>query len=178
MGKILTLILTAALAASMLLTAGCSTSGCTENQNSLPLAGFYSMATKRAVSVSRLSVMGVGAPGDSLLYGPNATVSQIYLPLRSTASTTSFALTFGVNAADSQEETVTDVITFDYESSPWFASEECGAMYRYRITSLSYTTAVIDSVGITDSLITNLDIEKIRIYVKDGQQPGEGDTES
>ena len=83
MGKILTLptVASVALLATILLS-GCNTTGCLQNRNSLPLAGFYSASTGKAISVTGLSVMGVGAPSDSLLYTSSETLSQIYMPLR------------------------------------------------------------------------------------------------
>ena len=77
-------ILTATAAALGL--AACNTSGCTENQNSIPLAGFYSSATEAQVSLDSVGVYGVGAPGDSLLLSPGTSASQIYLPLNASAA--------------------------------------------------------------------------------------------
>ncbi len=162
-------------ATAVILFTACNTAGCTENQNSLPLAGFYSMSTKRQVSLSDLSVMGVGAPGDSLLYESGRMLSQIYLPFRSTKDVTTYRFIYTSTSTPDRPEPVTDELTFTYESHPWFASEQCGAMYRYHIKSLSYTRNFIDSVGITDSLITNLDIEKIHIYFRDDQAEEGGD---
>ncbi len=61
-------------------------------------------------------------------------------------------------------DTFNDTITFDYQSLPYFASEECGAMYRYTINKVSYTTHLIDSVVMLDTLITNSLIPTVRIY--------------
>lgn len=36
-------------------------------------------------------------------------------------------------------------------------------MYRFRITDVVYTRHLIDSVGVTDSLITNIDFQRIKI---------------
>ncbi|MDE5751611.1 MAG: hypothetical protein K2H88_03125, partial [Duncaniella sp.] len=47
--------------------------------------------------------------------------------------------------------------------------------YHYRITSLTYTTHVLDSVAVLDSLITNLERETIRIFFRtaEADQPDE-----
>ncbi|MDE6170290.1 MAG: hypothetical protein K2F68_03925, partial [Duncaniella sp.] len=68
-----------------------------------------------------------------------------------------------------------DTVSFAYTSVPYFASEDCGAMYHYRITSLTYTTHVLDSVAVLDSLITNLERETIRIFFRtaEADQPDE-----
>lgn len=37
-------------------------------------------------------------------------------------------------------------------------------MYHYRITRVSHTSQLLDSVGISDSLITNIERENIRLF--------------
>ena len=39
-------------------------------------------------------------------------------------------------------------------------------MYHYLITDYAYTTHLIDSVAVTDSLITNIDHETIQIFFR------------
>lgn len=145
------------------LAGGCSTSGCLENQNSLPLAGFYSSSTGNSISLDSLEIGGVGAPNDSLLLA-SGSASTLYMPFRSQSPRTSFYFRYTQKVF--VEYGVTDTVTFSYDALPYFASEECGAMYQYRITGVTTTTNLIDSVGITDSLITNLDIERIKIYFR------------
>jgi hypothetical protein len=153
-------------AAALLSATGCSSSSCSDNQNSLPLAGFYAVTTdddgttaSAAVSISGIGINGIGAPNDSLLVGESDSESQVYLPFRFDTPSTSYRFY-------SYEGDVADTITFHYDAFPYFASEECGAMYRYRITKVENTTTLIDSVVVTDSLITNVDIERIKIYFK------------
>lgn len=139
---------------------GCNTSGCLENQSSIPLAGFYNSATGAAISIGSVNIGGVDAPNDSLLLAMGTSASEVYLPLRFSKDVTSFYIqydTLGLWA---------DTITMAYTALPYFASEECGAMYRYTINRLTYTTLLIDSVTLIDSLITNADIERIRIYFR------------
>lgn len=168
MGSLLKSIITICAAACIL--AGCNSSGCINNQNSLPLAGMYSYATLTTVAIPGLTVGGVGAPGDSLI-ASNGTVSSVYLPFRSTQDETSFFFHYNQEGIDS--DAFNDTLTFSYSSIPYFASEECGAMYRYKITSVAYTTHLIDSVGIVDSLITNIDRERIRIYFRSADNDDE-----
>ncbi|MDE6248079.1 MAG: hypothetical protein K2M29_00030 [Paramuribaculum sp.] len=154
-----------AVAFSVMIFAGsCNNNGCLENQNSLPLAGFYSYSSDSPLTLNSLNIGGVGAPNDSLLCKSGDAISQIYLPFRSTADVTSFYITYADSALVAHG--VRDTMTFAYDSYPYLASEECGAMYRYRITSVSYTRNVVDSIAVTDSLITNIDAERIRIYFR------------
>lgn len=146
------------------LLGGCNTSGCTENQSSIPLAGFYNSATGRSIVLDSIAVGGVGAPDDSLLYSPGTRLTEIYLPLRSLDSSTSFFIHYAETGLDFPE--LNDTITLDYTSTPYFASEECGAMYRYNITRMDYTTHMIDSVVIVDSLITNVAVRQFKIFFR------------
>lgn len=155
---------TMAAAALSLLTA-CDTSGCLDNQSSIPLAGFYSSQDNpQAIALDSLNIGGIGAPADSLLLSAGESASAIYLPLRSTASSTAFVINYAYPSLGIDSEAFNDTIAIGYDSEPYFASEACGAMYRYRVTSLTHTTHLIDSVAVTDSLITNTDVERLRIY--------------
>ncbi len=133
------------------------------------------MQTEEPITVDSIAVGGVGAPADTLLLKPSARGSQVYLPFRSTAQETAFYIRYEQKALNFPE--LYDTLTFTYTSVPYFASEDCGAMYHYNITSLQYTRHLIDSVGITDSLINNLDLEKIRIYFRTQETPDDNDNE-
>lgn len=176
MGKILTRTAVIILVASVAwLLAGCDVTGCLQNRNSIPLAGFYSASTGKAVSVSGVEIAGLGAPGDSVLYPSTQPVAQFYLPLRSSEDVTTYEFTFATGSGENIAVAV-DAVTLEYTSYPWFASEDCGVMYRYHIDKVEYTTHVIERVEITDSLVTNLDIETIHIYLRDNS-PQEGEEE-
>lgn len=163
MGKFLIYILVSILVVASSLCS-CSTDGCTENQSSIPLAGFYAAETGEAIALSQLEVYGIGAKGDSLLTEATSTIKQVYLPLRSTQNNTAYCFhyaEFGELAT-----AYNDTVWFEYESTPYFASEECGAMYRYKITSVRHTNVIIDSISLIDPEITNIDMERIKIFFK------------
>ena len=155
----------------LLAAAACNTSGCLDNQSSIPLAGFRSSATGADIGISGLQISGVGAPNDSLLYNGSTSLNQVYLPMRSTASGTAWCFHYLQEGLD--DPALNDTVSFAYESIPYFASEECGAMYRYLITEVSNTTHLIDSVVVADSLITNVDLKRIYIYFRtaDEEEP-------
>lgn len=156
------------MAVTALALASCSNVGCTENQSSLPLAGFYSMQTGKQISPDSIAVGGVDAPNDTLLLGPGSKASQLYLPFRSTMPSTEFYIQYKQKALDFPE--LVDTLRFVYTATPYFASEDCGAMYHYLVTSYSYTTHLIDSVGMTDSLITNINRETIKIFFRTAEE--------
>lgn len=163
------LALTALTAATL---PSCNTTGCTDNQNSLPLAGIYSYTTGNAISISGIAIGGSGAPNDSLLASPGSTVSQVYLPFRATEPFTTFYITYHQEGLEGQQ----DQVTFYYDTHPWFASEECGAMYHYRITRVAHTYVLLDSVGVSDSLITNIERETLQLFFRTAPQPTPGET--
>ncbi|MCM1521601.1 MAG: DUF6452 family protein [Muribaculaceae bacterium] len=152
------------LAVVSLLMSACGASLCTDNQNSIPLAGFYAMSTFEPITLDSLAIGGVGAPNDSLLLAPSSSAKQVYLPLRSTTDRTQFCIAYKQQALDYAE--LNDTLTFTYTSIPYFASSECGAMYHYRVTSLTYTRHLIDSVGLSDSTITNVERETVKIFFR------------
>lgn len=154
-----------AVAAICALMQACNTSGCLENRNSLPLAGFYSSdSLPKAITLDSVQVAGLGAPGDSVLLEAGTAVSTLYLPMRATKPTTTWVLSYKWAYLDNPR--LNDTIELEYTSTPRFASEECGVVYDYRITRYAYTTHLIDSVRVTDSLINNLDKERIHIYFR------------
>lgn len=148
------LALLSLLFAAML--ASCSGDGCTNNRNAIPLAGFYDYASREPVTIGGLAIAGVGAPNDSLLLDPSKSSHQVYLPFRGAQKSTQFKFSSGNFA---------EVVTFTYDSYPYFDGEECGAMWRYRITSVSHSGLIIDSIAVTDSLVTNIERERIMFFV-------------
>ena len=104
--------------------------------------------------------MGIGVPGDSLLLD-GTTTSEVYLPLRASTSTTSYALW---RPSSDGTTTVRDTLTLDYEPIEYFHSIECGAMYNFDIKRLSHTTHGIDSVVLLTPLVTNSRTPALRIH--------------
>ena len=130
----------------------------------MPLAGLYSSSTLGPIAVDSLDVRGIGAPNDSLLVAPARSTRSIYMPFRADAPQVSWVFRFALEGLDFPE--LYDTITFDYQTIPYFASADCGAMYVYRVDRMAYTRHLIDSVAITDSLFTNVDREQIKIYFR------------
>lgn len=160
--------LTAAITAFVMiaLASSCASNGCTDNRSSLPFAGFYAAGTGSTIALDSLDIGGIGAPADSLMLAAGETATQVYLPLRSRQSSTAFFIAYRYKDLDF--EAINDTLTFEYDATPYFASEECGAMMQYRITRLLYTRHILDSIAIVpdDSVINNADVENLRLYFK------------
>lgn len=120
------------------------------------MAGFYDYATREQLTVSGLSVYGVGAPGDSLVMAPTKSAHQVWLPFRGLQDNASFHFNF----ADSE-----NTIFFTYNAIPYFEGEDCGAMWRYHITEVNWDGPNVDSVSVTDPIITNIERERIMIFL-------------
>lgn len=140
------------------------TNECLENKNSIGLAGFYSMSSKKSISIDSLTIFGVGAPGDSMILKNAASVKQVYLPMRMNVTQCKFVLHYDQKSLLST--LLNDTLTLNYEPIPYFASEECGAMYIYKINDFSFTKHIVDSVAIPSMMITNKDAETIEIYMR------------
>lgn len=159
-----------------IILAGCNNSGCTDNHSALPLMGFYDYATAKSVTLDSIDFGGVDAPADSLLAHSGQKVSQLYLPFRNGASQTSFYIHYNYKEQGLDRPEFNDTVTFIYDTEPYFASSECGAMYRYRIRHTRHTRHLVDSLAITDSLITNIERERIQLFFRTAD-PGEGEVE-
>ena len=158
---------------SIIVIAGCSTSECYDNQNSLPLAGFYSSQEKPAsISLDSISILGVGAPGDSILQDSVRSLSQVYLPFRIDQNSTTYEIRYLAGLPGLYR--MKDVITFNYEILPMFVSSACGTVYYYKMNSIETTHNFIDSVVCPTGEITNANVENIKIYfrVSTGEEGG------
>lgn len=156
--KIMALALVSVMVAMVF---GCS-SECYENRNALPLAEFYvaddSGRVEQKVSLDSVEVVGIGVPGDSILWD-GGTMQSLYLPFRTDSDTTGYRFTDMRTGAY-------DVITFVYTRSPRFVSAECGVSFVYGIQEIYTIGSLIDSVTCPTGEITSKNIENLKIYLR------------
>lgn len=145
------------IACIAVITTSCNNDNCSGNSTGIPLAGFYN--GDKSVTITNLTVYGIGAPDDSVIIR-NASASSVYMPLRLSTNSCSYVLDYN------SEDVVNDTLTLGYSAIPYFESHECGAMYNFRITSMEHTTNTIDSVVLTTPMITNADVVSIKIYIQ------------
>lgn len=146
-----------ALVYCALILVSCTDNSCYDNGSALPLVRFYASGTTRQVTVNGLTLRGLGAPGDSLLIDSTAT-SEVYLPLRATASNSQWVFDYP------GDTDLADTLTIAYEPIPYFAGAECGAMYNFQLTNVSCTHNVIDSVQVVKPLINNGTDVALRVF--------------
>lgn len=149
---------------------GCNSTGCLENRSSIPMVEFYSSTTEEPITPDSIAIGGVGAPNDSLLLTEKQRVGKIYLPFRSNKTSAAYYIDYRWKGVP---DGFTDTVWFDYKAIPYFASSECGAMYRYRIENVRHTDILLDSVVLLDSLITNIQEPSIRFYFPTGKNESE-----
>lgn len=114
-------------------------------------ASFMNSSTKAAVS-QNVTVWGVG---QEYLWVKDSLLQKILLPLSSN-DTTSFAISF---------DSKIDTITFIHQTMQKYASMESGFYFEYKLQSIDYTNNRIDSILITDSLVTKKWNENIKLYL-------------
>jgi len=119
---------------------------------SILLATFMNSETNKAIT-SKVSALGIGL--DSYLV-KDTTINEILLPFSST-DTTSYLITF-----DSQ----IDTITFLHQTFQKYDSMESGFYYEFKLDSIIFSHNRIDSIQITDSLITKKWHENIKLYIR------------
>lgn len=146
--------------AALYLTA-CNDDSCYDNGSSLPLAAFYLGNSQQ--TITGLTIMGIGAPGDNLLADSSA-LKEVYLPLRASVGTTRYAISRWVGAGTPMAQQLHDTLTLDYEPIAYFHSAECGAMYNFNLHDVRCTINGIDSVVVITPLVTNSRTPALRIY--------------
>ena len=154
------------LIALTLVLAACSNDSCYDNGSSLPLATLY--MGNRQQSIPGLAIIGINAPGDSVL-AQSSSIDEVYLPLRASVPQTSFALSRTITG-DTATVIIQDTLTLDYKVVPYFHSAECGAMYNFDINNVSHTCHGIDSVVVLTPLVTNARVPALRIHFTDFSQ--------
>lgn len=164
----------ACVAAVAIFTAlsSCNNTGCTDRRSALPLAGLYNASNGAAVILDSIAVGGVGAPGDALLVNPGESTRSIYLPLRAEQTSTAFFIHYAYREQGLDSDEFNDTITIGYTAQPYFASEECGAFYVYHIGTVDHTTHLISHVELTDSVVDNIDLERLQIYFRVAEADG------
>ncbi len=153
----------------------CSSDTCSQNRSTLPLAGFYD-GDGRMIGLDSLVVYGIGGDLDSAVVAyPGTRISRVYLPMQPGSDVTVWVFSYKQKNLDFPE--LNDTLSFRYTTSPYFASNECGVVMHYRLTHMSHTDHLIDSVAVTDSLFNNIDIERIKIFFRTTSTDDETDPE-
>jgi len=114
-------------------------------------------------SVTKIAIKPVitlqGLDRDSFLYKNNNSIDNALFPLKPNKDTTTTNYIIWIDAE-------ADSITFIHTSTLRTASVETGFYYDYELLSVKYTHHRIDSLKITDSLVTTKWNENIKLYIR------------
>lgn len=131
----------------LLLLSACDSKGCYDSTEVKVVCTFYQTDLSKPVSLSGLSVWGLGK--DSLLY-TNSAVDKIELELNPTASITRYVFKMaGTNG------TFYDTLTFYYSSGTWFQSMDCDCMTFSTLDSCTTTGTLFPSATLKQAKVTN-----------------------
>lgn len=135
-----------------------------EEVATLPLRiGFYMEAETEgdepiAIAIDSISIHGLHHK--QLIYNNQPNVSQIELPLKSTADSCAFVFQFPLP----QGITINDTLWINYQRKPNLISMECGFVMFYDIKQAYHTSRLIESIEINNTSIRNNLNEHIKIF--------------
>jgi hypothetical protein len=132
----------------------CSPEACFEETNAFLKASMYLQVTGKNVAPDSVTLYGVTKDTDKI-YKRSAGIRVAQMPLNASAESCSFVIK--ING-------VFDTITFGYNSYPHLISKECGYTFYHSIDTALYTRNIIDTVKVTNTTVTTLNEENIRIY--------------
>lgn len=93
---------------------------------------------------------------DSLLYNKSTSKNTITFPLKNSAQQTDYVIRFN---------DTTDTLSVFYQNNDqYYISLECGCIVSHTITDVTTTGHFIDSLAIINPIITNTDVENLRLY--------------
>ncbi|MGL4993786.1 MAG: DUF6452 family protein [Bacteroidales bacterium] len=138
---------------------GCGNEGCQETISVNARCSFYKKSNNKSFSFDSITVYGVGAPDDSLLYNRSTSQSYVKLPLKKFTEESSYVFHF--QGAESEIIDKKDTVTFYYKNQSYFISEDCGTVVHHLVDSVIYTRHYIDSLIIAKQSIINLDEENL-----------------
>jgi hypothetical protein len=135
----------------------CNSTGCYDQTDVKVNCSFYSLDTKKAVSLDSVTVWGVGS--DSIIYD-NSTLSEIALELNPKSNETKY-----VFQAVAEGYTFRDTLTFKHTNKPWFQSMDCGCMVFSTLDTCLTTGSIFQSVTIVNHEVINYDTEHVVLNI-------------
>lgn len=133
----------------------CTPMTCFDDTESFLKASFYNYKTKTRLAPDSISLYGVGNE-NIFLYKKALKVQPALFALNPSVATCKYIIKIN---------NITDTITFTYTNFLHLVSKECGYTFYYTLSEKPvFTKNAIDSLSITNGLITTLNEENIRIY--------------
>lgn len=105
-------------------------------------------------SIDSITVQGVG--NDSLLYDNDRKISNIFLPLKTDANSTVYAL-----RAYNKEDT----LYIEHDNNVTFVSLACGCNVYHTITAVTHKGGLIDSIVMLNASVESFKQDNVRLYM-------------
>ena len=138
-----------------LLAGSCSGSDCSLGGEPMLRFTFINSRTHAPVKLfDSLSVTALDT--DTILINRDKHIDHISLPLSYTAPQTTFVLHYS--------RLLQDTIRLTHENSPHFISTDCGIAMFHKLTNITYTQILIDSIRLVNSDVNDYEKENYRIY--------------
>jgi hypothetical protein len=139
---------------SVLAFISCTPGSCFEETTSFMKASFYETGTGRPDPPDSITLYGIGKEADTL-YNKALKVQPALFPFDAGANTCGFMIK--ING-------ISDTLVVWYASYPHLISKECGLTYYHTLDSVFTTKNLVDTVIITNSKISTVNEENIRIF--------------
>jgi hypothetical protein len=139
----------------ILLIVSCTPDSCFEETESYLKVSFYTGdVTPKLQAPDTLTLYGLNQ--DSIIYNKNLSVQPALIPLNASTDNCTFVIILNG---------IADTIEFRYSSYPHLISKECGyTFYHLLDTVKNYTKHSIKDIYTSNTTITNLNVENIRIF--------------
>ncbi len=132
----------------------CTPGSCFEETNSFMKASFYQTGTGKMKPPDSLTVYGIGKENDTI-YKKAANVQPALFPFDAGENRCGFMVR--ING-------ISDTMVVWYESYPHLISRECGITFYHTLDSVVATKNLVDTVIISNSKISTVNEENIRIF--------------
>lgn len=129
---------------------------CTQSVLSVVNAGFYAWDGEQEVGVFIDDFTLQGEGQDSLLYDRKNSVSSFRFPMDMNAISSTMIL---------QADSLVDTLVFHYTVVPVLVSYECGFTNTFKMSGLTYTRHLIDSISLINNIANPENEENLKIFL-------------
>jgi Family of unknown function (DUF6452) len=130
---------------------------CTQGKEIRMKADFFEAPTGVDIPKNAPSLSVTLLNGSTAIYSNQSNVNSFFLSLNPLVSSSKYVISVGNNLQS-------DTVTINYTTLSTIISAECGNANFNTISTIQTTLHTIDSVKITNSLVTNSPIQNAKIY--------------
>lgn len=146
-------LLVASVCALVLCMMACESNDCMLSSESYCSMAFVNGQGK---AVKLQDTLTVSSTADVVIINRKLGATGMDVPLSYTALVDTFFLQYNSRLADT--------LWVEHQNLPYFSSMDCGTVMHYKLQGVRTTNNLIDSVRITDSGVTNMLKQNVKIY--------------